>query len=231
MIRIQHITCATVLSTLVLSVCLAGEGGPPASQPKNVAASQPASQPASGNSMLDQMSKKLRKAPPKPAAAKAPTSQPAAKKAGSGSVLDQMQKEIQANPALEPTQRQGAIGKPGPVIHVGVDRKLIQGIAPGMPAPKLRREGDFVVNRRGRLKLTPSGNYALFAFDSDGTSMADPPMVLVPCELLELMEKQVQDRGERIVFKISGQILTYHHVNYLLPTMVKLDVDRGNLGN
>ena len=172
------------------------------------------SQPASAPAVLDQMSTQMRKAP---TTRPAPTTQPA-KTSGSGtSVLDQMQQQMQP------------IGKPRPEIRIGPDPKHL-GHAPNMPAPTLKREGDFVINRRGRMKLTPGGNYALFVFDSDGATLGDPPMVLVPCELLELMEKQVQERGEQVIFRISGQILSYHNVNYLLATMVKLDVDRGNLG-
>ncbi len=184
------------------------------------------SQPASAPAVLDQMSTQMRKAP---TTRPAPTTQPA-KTSGSGtSVLDQMQQQMQGNPALAPSQSKQPIGKPRPEIRIGPDPKHL-GHAPNMPAPTLKREGDFVINRRGRMKLTPGGNYALFVFDSDGATLGDPPMVLVPCELLELMEKQVQERGEQVIFRISGQILSYHNVNYLLATMVKLDVDRGNLG-
>jgi hypothetical protein len=71
----------------------------------------------------------------------------------------------------------------------------------------------------------------LFAFEADDMSMQDPPMVLVPCQILESMEQQVRQRGDRVVFVLSGQVLQYRGVNFLLPTMMKIDIDRGNLGN
>lgn len=160
-----------------------------------------------------------------------PEAAPASPAGGSSEVLDQVMQQMQRNPALEPapTAAPGS-GTSGaaPVIKLGVDAGVL-GVAPGMPAPRLRREGDFVISRRGRIVPSPSGDRTLFAFESDSARMVDPPMFLVPCQTLESMEQLVQERGDRIVFILSGQILEYRGSNHLLPTMMKLDIDRGNL--
>ena len=56
-------------------------------------------------------------------------------------------------------------------------------------------------------------------------------MILQACQLLQTMEDIVQQRGDTVVFLISGQIHTYRGANYLLPTMMKLAIDQGNLQN
>ncbi|MEX2213667.1 MAG: hypothetical protein WD768_06045 [Phycisphaeraceae bacterium] len=102
------------------------------------------------------------------------------------------------------------------------------GTAPGTPAPKLRREGEFVLSRRGRLIKSTSGQ-SMFAFDADGATAAEGPMYLLPCRLLESMEGLVADQSEELVFVLSGQVFVYRGANYLLPTLMKPAIDKGNL--
>jgi hypothetical protein len=45
------------------------------------------------------------------------------------------------------------------------------------------------------------------------------------------MEDTVDRRGDTTVFILSGQVHTYRGANYLLPTMMKVAVDTGNLTN
>jgi hypothetical protein len=71
--------------------------------------------------------------------------------------------------------------------------------------------------------------HVLFVFESDEKDAPEAPMILVPCQWLQSMEDIVRDRGERVVFKVSGQVLAYRGLNYLLPTMFTVDFDRGNL--
>lgn len=171
-------------------------------------------------SVLDQLQGQMRQ---QPATQPKPTEKP-----GAADVMDDVQKDIQRNPMIEPAQQPGGASRPSPAIRTNVDPAVL-GVAPGMTPPKLRREGDFVISRRGRLVPSTDGARAMFVFESDGTEMSDPPMVLVPCQTLQSMEDLVSERGARIVFVLSGQILEYRGMNYLLPTMMKLDIDRGNL--
>lgn len=132
-------------------------------------------------------------------------------------------------PGMHTTNREeptgAAHGAPG---GVSMERGVL-GVAPGQEQPKLRREGEFVVNRRGRVVPSPNGRDTLFAFEADSDTASEPPMVLSPCQTLQNMEDIVRERGDKIVFILSGQVLVYRGVNYLLPTMMKLAIDRGNL--
>ncbi len=172
--------------------------------------------------------------PAAPAAAETPkpagdNAQPAA------DVVDQMLQKLQKNPMIEPAQRTNPTAPSSspllsPTPKVEVDPKVI-GVAPGLPRPQLRREGEFVVNRRGRLVRSPNGKDLLFVFDADGKQAQEPPMIIVPCQILQSMEDLVLERGDKVVFLLSGQVLTYRGSNHLLPTMMKLSIDRGNLQN
>jgi len=104
------------------------------------------------------------------------------------------------------------------------------GTAPGLAPSQLRREGEFIISRRGRLMVQPGGR-TQFRFEADGEKSPEAPMLMLPCRLLETMEKLSEQRGEGLVFILSGQVFVYHGENWLLPTMMKLDFDRGNLQN
>jgi len=107
------------------------------------------------------------------------------------------------------------------------DPKII-GVAPGTAAPKLKREGEFVLSRRGRL-VRADGGQPMFAFDADSDKAAEAPMILLPCRLLQNMEELTADHGDRTVFILSGQVFVYRGANYILPTMMKPAIDKGNL--
>ena len=107
----------------------------------------------------------------------------------------------------------------------------VLGVAPGEDPPPLRREGEFIVNRRGRLVRSSEGGHLLFVFESDTQAAPELPMILQACQLLEAMEETVQRRGDMTVFILSGQVHAYRGANYLLPTMMKIAVDKGNLTN
>jgi len=116
----------------------------------------------------------------------------------------------------------------GPIIQPNADPRVV-GPAPDQPQPKLRREGEFVVSRKGRLVREGAGAVSMFVFDADSADKADPPISLVPCQMLQTMEDVAAERGDDVVFTVSGQVLTYRGANYLLPTMMKAAIDRGNL--
>lgn len=104
------------------------------------------------------------------------------------------------------------------------------GTAPRAAASALRREGQFVINQRGRMTPTLAGGIQwLFTFEADAAGLADPPMFLMPCRYLEDMERIVEQQGDNAVFIISGQVFVYRGSNYLLPTLMRHAPDRGNL--
>ena len=171
----------------------------------------------------------------------APTTQPASQTQptppqtsmpSSEAIEQQLLEQLENNPLATPNTSVGdqpsATGAPPSAGSVDVDPGVL-GVAPGQDPPKLRREGEFVVSRRGRIVKSTNGRHVLFVFDADSDSAPEPPMVMTPCQMLQNMEDIVRERGNKITFVISGQVLVYRNVNYLLPTMMKIAIDRGNL--
>lgn len=152
--------------------------------------------------------------------------------------MGQRQAPPPIDPTVSPHRPTGDAARPGvyglrpqhPVVAPRVDPAVL-GIAPGQPMPELRREGEFVVTRRGRIVRSGDGAQALLVFESDSPSAPEMPMFLMPCQMLQNMENLVLERGDRMVFVVSGQVFTYRGVNYLLPTLMKPAPDKGNLQN
>jgi len=166
--------------------------------------------------------------------AEPPTPQPATDEAQAELMMDDLLDSRQAAPIIEP-QADLPVDYPGirvgaPASRVDIDPAVL-GIAPGEDPPPLRREGEFVVNRRGRLIRTSDGGYLLFVFEADTQHSPELPMVVQACQLLETMENTVEKHGDSTIFILTGQVNTYHGANYLLPTMMKIAFDKGNLTN
>lgn len=151
-------------------------------------------------------------------------------------VMRDLLNERQEPPTIAPTQQPGGMTVPPPPSAPPVGRAgmeldpAILGPLPGEPQPTLRREGEFLVNRRGRLIRSDAGEQ-MFVFEADSQDAPEPPMILQPCRRLQDMEDIVQQRGESVVFIVSGQVHVYRGQNFLLPTMMTIAVDRGNLEN
>ena len=127
-------------------------------------------------------------------------------------------------------------------VNAGIDDAALdaalQGVKPRIDQPeKLVREGAYLVNRAGRITRGLGGlvggeaQNLMFTFEADGKDpeAAEPPMMLMPCKLLELMEDSVAERGDQVLFIVSGRVHTFRGANYLLPTTLSLPFDLGNL--
>lgn len=164
-----------------------------------------------------------------PAPAATPDAPPAdAPATRSEDVMRDLDKLVEPNPLIEPSTSKPPTPTAPPVAGTAYDPAVL-GTAPGQPQPKLRREGEFIVNRKGRLIRSSDTGQSLFLFDADSENAAEPPMPLLPCQMLQNIEDLSRERGDSITFILSGQITTYRNTNFLMPTMMKLDVDRGNL--
>jgi len=162
------------------------------------------------------------------------TVEPAPDEAQAEQAMDDLLSNRQAAPVIEP-QTDPSVDYPGirvgaPASRVDIDPAIL-GIAPGEDTPPLRREGEFVESRRGRLIRSSDGRYLLFVFESDTQDAPELPMVIQACQLLETMEDIVEKRGDSTVFILTGQVNSYRGANYLLPTIMKIAVDKGNLTN
>lgn len=101
--------------------------------------------------------------------------------------------------------------------------------AAGPVKPGLVREGAFIVSRLARITRSDTGGEWMVTFDSDRTGQMDPPMVLIPCRLLERLIRTAQAEGDAARIIISGQVYAYHDVNYLLPTVMLRPLPSENL--
>jgi len=141
-------------------------------------------------------------------------------------VVKRLMSQKRVNPVIEPTRVPG-VAQPASSPY-DVDPRVL-GTAPGTKLPTLRREGKFVIMRRGRVVRAPDGINTLFVFEADSEQAPEPPLILMPCALRQDMEDYIAERGDKVVFVLSGQVFVYRNLNYLLPTMFKFAIDKGNL--
>ena len=109
-----------------------------------------------------------------------------------------------------------------PTAAVDLDPAVI-GTLPGDPLPRLRREGEFVVERSGRLKHLESLSTWVIIFQPTPGEPDLRPMILQRCQRLASMQDTLDpDTSEQggMIFTITGQVHTYRGVNYLLPTRI-----------
>lgn len=83
------------------------------------------------------------------------------------------------------------------------------------------REGELLVLRKGRLRRDVSGAW-MFVFDADATGLSDPPLTLMPCLLLERIERYARQAGPTAAILISGQVSVFEGRGYLLPSAFQL---------
>jgi len=143
-------------------------------------------------------------------------------------VLNELLRRRTENPLIEPSTTTPRSATPTP--RPGDPIRTIAGTAPELPAGPLRPQGSLIISRRGRM-IQASGGMTpwAFVFESDGPTMKDTPMFLMPCEELQQMEQIVQRKRDGVVLEVSGEVYVYRGVNYLLPTRVVESPNRGNL--
>ncbi|MCC5823589.1 MAG: hypothetical protein LAT64_10370 [Phycisphaerales bacterium] len=84
------------------------------------------------------------------------------------------------------------------------------------PAP----DGTPVLRRRGRLVRTGEGAWA-FVFDNDlDDPISGEAMIVMPCRLLERMERRALVEADAFQLQVSGRVHTFKGEAYLLPTMM-----------
>ena len=89
-------------------------------------------------------------------------------------------------------------------------------------------EGVIMVARRGNLTRTDRGAW-MFVFDADAEGLADPPLVILPCLLLERMERQATRAGRSTPILLSGQVYHYRGRRFVLPTVFRVPYERTRL--
>ena len=61
----------------------------------------------------------------------------------------------------------------------------------------------------------------LFEFDSDGRQMADPPMGVIPCKYLGVMEDATGGGFRSVKFRVLGEVTQYRGKNYIYLRFVQ----------
>jgi len=105
-----------------------------------------------------------------------------------------------------------------------LDQTTGKPLAPSLPMTALIREGDYIPDRVGRLTKGADGQFE-FTFDSDGKTLQDPPLVILPNLKLNLMENAVNSASRDLRFRISGQVTEYKGRNYILIDKVVIPPD------
>ncbi len=77
--------------------------------------------------------------------------------------------------------------------------------------------GTQIIRRRARMVRDLGGRWQI-RFDQDGDNH-EPPLTIVPCQLLELMERQASMKGESWTFHVSGRAVASHQGGYIIPTL------------
>jgi hypothetical protein len=143
-----------------------------------------------------------------------PASQPTTRPAGSGvkpvppgELLDSL---------LKPPSTSGQVLQPiqeGPIPDASTGNNAV---APGAPQLNLLREGSPIIDRTARLTKSSDSQFSELTFDSDGKTMKDPPMLILPNLALMRMETAVAGASRDLRFKVSGTVTEYKGRNYIL---------------
>jgi hypothetical protein len=154
----------------------------------------------------------------KPQAGPGPSTRPSTSPATTKTAKDQSAEEMLSQMLKAPQQAGKRPLTPLPTTMGGAaDKKSGAGaVAPSAPVVNVLREGTFLVDRIGRLSRTADGSQAEFVFDSDGTAMQDPPLVILPNLKLQQMEDAVTNAIKDPRFRVSGQLTEFRGRNYIL---------------
>lgn len=90
------------------------------------------------------------------------------------------------------------------------------------------QENTAVVNRRGKITRDRSGGWML-VLDADASGLADPPLKLLPCMLLEDIEDYARRTGNNSPIIVTGQVYLYSGQNHLLPTVYRIPRETSRL--
>jgi hypothetical protein len=93
---------------------------------------------------------------------------------------------------------------------------------------RLAPEGTVVAARRGHITRDSSGTW-VFVLDADARGVADPPMVLLPCLLLEKIEEYARTSPANAPAIMSGRAFVYNGRNYLLPSVYRVPEETSRL--
>jgi hypothetical protein len=88
-------------------------------------------------------------------------------------------------------------------------------------------EGLLVAARRGRLVRLNTGELTVTFDNGTGSAGRMPPLVVLPCRLLESMEDLVARRGDELAVTVSGRVVSSRGRAFLMPSAVTVRPELG----
>ena len=123
--------------------------------------------------------------------------------------------------------------KAEPLMPREADEEVVApaGGGAGGGTPLRLPDGYFLVDRTGR--LVRDGDWWVISFVSDNhpDKAPDPPMKLLPNQMLERMVRESQDGTQTVHFIVSGEVTDFMGENYLLLRKLMRRRDMGNLSS
>lgn len=139
------------------------------------------------------------------------TTVPQAPPASGGDSVDDIARDLERSV--------GSVGRRTPRTR-GTDGN-VNGIANAMNLASLVPEATRLVDRRGKVRRTEGGGF-MVVFDADASGESDPPMMLLPCRLLEGLARIAAGSGDDAAVLISGEVTIHAGRNFLLPTVYRI---------
>lgn len=103
-----------------------------------------------------------------------------------------------------------------------VQRETAQGAAPAQPSTTvgpLLREGSYLVEVRGTMRLNEATKWWQFTIDRADPKHPAYELAMLPCQLMADMRRITEGMPRRqIVFEATGQVFVYRGQNFFLPT-------------
>ncbi|MBN1437086.1 MAG: hypothetical protein JW936_08415 [Sedimentisphaerales bacterium] len=100
-----------------------------------------------------------------------------------------------------------------------------------LSSEELLLDGEAIIDRVGHLVYDPDEHQWMFLFEADASSLAEAPIGVLPCQLLEMMERMMDNTGTRTLrFRVSGQVTQYNRQNFILLRKALVVYGTGNLG-
>lgn len=137
---------------------------------------------------------------------------------------DEVLREFQLNrPAAEPLRPQA----PGTSLEPRTPSEESQGAA------GLRRmpDGSMLVDRSGRLVREGMWWTITFVGDNNPNETPDPPMKLLPNQMLERAVRETQEGTRSVEFIVSGEVTDFMGENFLLLRKLMRKREMGNLSS
>ncbi|MEE9129886.1 MAG: hypothetical protein V3T84_07685 [Phycisphaerales bacterium] len=111
-----------------------------------------------------------------------------------------------------PVQRETAQGAP-PSTSAAAPTK------PSTPVGPLLREGSYLVEVRGTMRLNEATKWWQFTIDREDPKHPAYELALLPCQLMADMRRITEGMPrQQVVFETTGQVFVYRGRNFFLPT-------------